>query len=299
MLDLTVVILTYNEERHIQRCLENVLLLTNKIYVVDCFSTDKTQEIAESLGAHVVCHEWPGNQADQFNWALDNLSIDTAWVLRLDADEYCSNALINEIKLKLPTLQGNCDAVILPLGREFMGKRLRYGITSQVKIIRLFRYGKARYEKRVMDEHLVLTNNGEIISFENPFYDASLLPMSEFVKKHNGYAVREAAILLESQYGDDTNHSNEIYGPSVAQKRKQKNLYARMPLFLRALMYFIYRYFIRLGFLDGKEGFIWDFMQGLWYRMLVDAHVYEISQKCHCDYQEIKSYLLSNYNMKL
>ena len=299
MLDLTVVILTYNEERHIQRCLENVLQLTNKIYVVDCFSTDKTQEIAESLGAHVVCHEWPGNQAEQFNWALDNLAIDTEWVLRLDADEYCSDELVDEIKQKLPTLPKDIGAVQLALGREFMGKRLRYGVASQIKIIRLFRYGRARYEKRVMDEHLMLTDDSRVLAFEHKFYDASLLPIDEFVKKHNGYAMREASILLAAKYGSVMGDASDIYGDDVSKKRQQKNMYAKMPLFVRAIMYFTYRYILRLGFLDGKEGFIWDFMQGLWYRILVDVNVYEIAKECHHNYDEIKLYLKSNYNIEL
>lgn len=75
MLDISVIILTYNEEIHIQRCLESVNLFASKVFVVDCFSTDRTVEIAESLGATVVHHIWPGNQAEQFNWALENIDI--------------------------------------------------------------------------------------------------------------------------------------------------------------------------------------------------------------------------------
>ena len=98
MSDITVIILTYNEEIHIRRCIENVKGITDKVFVVDCFSTDKTVEIATGLGAEVVMHEWPGNQAAQFNWALDNIPINTEWVLRLDADEYLSDKLINELQ---------------------------------------------------------------------------------------------------------------------------------------------------------------------------------------------------------
>lgn len=83
MLDITVIILTYNEEIHIRRCLENVRQFASKVYVVDCLSTDRTVEIVKKLGAEIVEHEWPGNQAEQFNWALANLSISTKWVLRL------------------------------------------------------------------------------------------------------------------------------------------------------------------------------------------------------------------------
>ena len=125
MLDLSVIILTYNEELHIRRCLENVLPIAKKIYVIDCFSTDKTKEIASKLGAEVVEHEWPGNQAEQFNWALNNLPIDTRWVLRLDADEYLLPELVQELQEKLPTLPDDVTGIIFNRRHIFM-----YGINT-------------------------------------------------------------------------------------------------------------------------------------------------------------------------
>src|SRR5699024_4520723 len=104
MSDITVIILTYNEEIHIRRCLENVTKFASKVYIVDCFSSDRTVEIAKEFGAEVVEHEWPGNQAEQFNWALENLSFSTKWVLRLDADEYLQPELVKELNEKLPSL---------------------------------------------------------------------------------------------------------------------------------------------------------------------------------------------------
>ena len=99
MLDLSVVILTRDEHLHIARCLDKLVSLNpRRIFVVDCFSLDGTQRIAEDHGAIVAEHKWPGNQAVQFNWALDNLPIEAKWVLRIDADEYLSDGLIAEIK---------------------------------------------------------------------------------------------------------------------------------------------------------------------------------------------------------
>lgn len=114
-LDITVIILTYNEEIHIRRCLENVNQFATKVYVVDCFSTDQTIHIAQELGAEVIEHKWPGNQAEQFNWALDNLMIDTEWILRLDADEYLLPELVEELKEKLPTMDKGVSALSLSL----------------------------------------------------------------------------------------------------------------------------------------------------------------------------------------
>ena len=276
MLDISVIILTYNEEIHIRRCLENVKQFASKVYVVDCFSIDRTAQIAKELGAEVIEHEWPGNQAEQFNWALDNLPITTEWILRLDADEYLLPGLIEELLEKLPVIPESVSALSLSRARAFCGKILHHGIVNNIRIIRIFRKGKARYEKRLMDEHLSVLS-GETIDMKNQFVDDNRMPIGLFIDKHNGYATREAALLLDAEYHlTNMDSLPQDYGREVEKKRTQKARYARMPLFWRAFGYFVYRYIIKLGFLDGKEGFLWDFLQGWWYRTLVDAKVYEI-----------------------
>ena len=302
MLDLTVVILTYNEELHIRRCLENVSSFAKKVYVIDSPSTDKTVEICKEFpNVEVVVHKYPGNQAEQFNWALDNVKIDTEWVLRLDADEYLTIELKNEIEEKLPTLSFGISAVVFPLGRAFMGKVLKHGIVNGVKMIRLFRYGKVRYEQRLMDEHLQVLE-GEIVTFEHKFVDDNRNSLKYFVDKHNNYSSREAALLLDAEFGL-VDYSGESYSAEYCEeiqaKRAQKLKYAKMPLFLRSFAYFCYRYFLKLGFLDGKEGFLWDFFQGLWYRTLVDAKIYEIKKTCGNDKEKIKLHLKEVYNIEL
>lgn len=299
MLDLTVIILTKDEHLHIARCLENVNQIAKKVYVIDCFSTDGTQEIARSLGAEVVERAWPGNQAEQFNWALDNLPIDTEWILRLDADEYLTDELITELNSIIPDLSSSISAIVFPLGRAFMGRILKHGIVNGISMIRMFRKGKARYERRIMDEHLQILD-GETITVKNKFVDDNRMPLSYFISKHNAYATREAALLVSSEYELNTpNNGNARYADKVAAKRGQKDTYARMPLFWRSLGYFLYRYIFKLGFLDGKEGFLWDFLQGWWYRTLVDAKVYEIKRKCGNDPAKIKRCLQEEYGIKL
>lgn len=299
MLDITTIILTYNEEIHIRRCIENVNQFTKKVYIVDCFSTDKTAKIAKELGAEVIEHKWPGNQAEQFNWALDTLKIDTEWILRLDADEYLQPELIEELQEKLPTMPDNISALSLPLSRAFCGKILHHGIVNNIKIIRIFRTGKARYEKRLMDEHLSVLS-GETVELKNQFVDDSRIPIGQFIDKHNRYAAREAALLLDAEYHlTNTDILPQDHGKEVESKRAQKARYARMPLFWRAFGYFIYRYIIKLGFLDGKEGFLWDFLQGWWYRTLVDAKIFEIKRACGNDKEKITKYLKEKYNISL
>ena len=278
MLDITTIILTYNEEIHIRRCLENVCSFSKKVYVIDSPSTDRTVDIcAEFPDVEVVVHKYPGNQAEQFNWALDNCQIDTEWILRVDADEYCEPELIKEMEEKLPSLPNDVSAVVVPIGREFMGQRLRHGIVNDVSLTRMLRPGKVRYEASLMDEYMKVLE-GESVKFEYAIVDASRISLSAFTDKHNNYSSREAAMLLDAEYQlrEICSEQNGEMAKEVMEKRAKKAKYAKMPLFWRSFGYFLYRYFFKLGFLDGKEGFCWDFFQGLWYRLLVDAKVYEV-----------------------
>lgn len=300
MLDLSVIILTYNEEIHIRRCLENVKPIAKKIFMVDCFSTDKTKEIALSFGAEVVEHAWPGNQAEQFNWALDNLPVSTQWVLRLDADEYLLPELAEELQEKLPTLPEDVTGIIFNRRHIFMGKWMKRGIYP-VKLLRAFRYGKGMCEQRLMDEHIQLTE-GRAVEFEHDFCDHNLNNLSWFCHKHVNYAIREAVDLLDMELdltgAAETDSEKEI-SPQALAKRMKKHQYAKQPLFWRSFAYFCYRYFLKGACLDGKVGFIWTFLQGWWYRTLVDAKVFEIKRQCGNDKEKIKALLRREYGIRL
>ena len=300
MLDLSVIILTYNEELHIRRCLENVLPIAKKVLVVDCFSTDKTKEIALRLGAEVVEHAWPGNQAEQFNWALNNLPISTEWVLRLDADEYLLPELVEELREKLPTLPEDVTGIIFNRRHIFMGQWMRRGIYP-VKLLRAFRYGKGMCEQRLMDEHIQLTE-GRAVEFEHDFCDHNLNNLSWFCHKHVNYAIREAVDLLDIELdltgAAESDNGKEI-SPQALAKRMKKHQYAKQPLFWRSFAYFCYRYFLKGACLDGKVGFIWTFLQGWWYRTLVDAKVFEIKRQCGNDKEKIKALLRREYGIRL
>ena len=95
--DISVIILTYNEEQHIERCIKSLLPFAKEIFLVDSFSTDKTVEIAQNLGAKIYQNPWPNNHAIQFNWGLENCPVSTKWIMRMDADEYVLPELSNEI----------------------------------------------------------------------------------------------------------------------------------------------------------------------------------------------------------
>lgn len=299
MLDITTIILTYNEEIHIRRCLENVCSFSKKVYVVDSPSTDKTVEICrEFSNVELVVHKYPGNQAAQFNWALDNLKIETEWVLRLDADEYLLPELVDELRTKIPELDTNITGVTFKRRHIFLGRWMKQG-TYPIMILRMFRKGKAKCEQRLMDEHIELLD-GASMTFEHDFVDHNLNNLSWWAQKHVNYAIREAAELLDVEYNiTGTNSLARHLSPTTLHKRNLKLKYARQPLFWRPFAYFCYRYFFKLGFLEGKEGFLWHFMQGWWYRTLVDAKIYEIKKACGNDKEKIKTYLQEVYNIVL
>lgn len=301
MLDLSVIILTYNEEIHIRRCLENICPIAKKVIVVDSPSTDSTVAICHEFdNVEVVVHKYPGNQAEQFNWAIDNLAIETEWVLRLDADEYLMPELIDELKEKLPSLPESVNGVIFNRRHIFMGKWMKRGIYP-VKLLRVFRHGKGMCEQRLMDEHIQLTE-GCSVEFENDFCDHNLNDLTWFCHKHVNYATREAVDLLDIELdltGAASTDGNKNISRQAQAKRMKKHKYAKQPLFWRSFAYFCYRYFLKGACLDGKAGFIWTFLQGWWYRTLVDAKIYEVKKACGSDKDAIKKYIREKWGLSI
>jgi glycosyltransferase involved in cell wall biosynthesis len=292
MLDITVIILTYNEEIHIERCLNNAKKFAKEIFVVDSFSTDGTVEIAESLGAKVYQHAWE-NYSRQFNWGLNHLPISTEWVWRQDADEYLSDELIDELHDRLPKIPADINGFTAPCLRIFMGRYIKHGIIPLI-LLRLFKRKYGVCEERFMDEHIQITE-GVVGELKNPFFDDNLNDLTWWTTKHNGYATREAVDLLMTEYGLLPQDVSMNPGSHSSAVRKNKLKYVKMPLFWRTFAYFVYRYIFRLGFLDGKEGFLWHFLQGFWYRSLADAKVFEIKKRLGWDEERIKEYIREQY----
>lgn len=273
-LSLTMIVLTYNEEIHIERCLRNVLPIAEHIVVVDSFSTDRTVEIARGLGAEIVQRKFK-NQADQFQWALDTIPLTNDWVLRLDADEYLEPGLIEELKERLPTLPIETTGVNFKRKFIFREKWIRWGGYYPTVLLRLFRRGAGRIEQRWMDEHMVLSR-GSAVTFRGDFVDHNLNDITWWVEKHNGYAVRQMVDFLNLEHGIFAADYNSRAAASSHAKWKRflrNDVFGRFPLYVRSLLYFLQRYFLRLGFLDGRQGFVFHIMHGLWYFLLIDAKI--------------------------
>lgn len=276
MADLTTIILTKNEELNIERCINSVKKVSKRIVVVDSFSTDKTVEIAKALGAEVYQHEFI-NYGKQFQYAMDNTNIQTQWVFRFDADERLTeegSAELEELCKKHKDTDVN--GFIFKLEVNFLGRSLKHGGTYPFKKLCIFKYGKAYMEERSMDEQIVLTE-GRCIEMKTVSEHLDFRDLSYWISKHNWYATRAA-----KDYFDHLDSGDDYTKLDLTCKLRRiikYKIYYKMPMRMRCWMYFIYRYWIRLGFLDGKEGFIYAFLQAYWYRILVDAKIYESKQQ--------------------
>lgn len=277
-IDLTVIILTLNEEKHIERCLRSAFQITSRVFVVDSFSTDHTVEIARSLGANIVQRAFK-NHADQLQWGVDNCDINTAWVMNIDADEVISPALAKEILRELSLDYAGINGYHVNRLICFNGKIIIHGGASHW-VLRLWRNGMVKIEQRWMDDHVTL-KSGDTKLLKEEFVDNNLNNITWWTNKHNSYATREAIDLLNSKYGFLPVVSNS--GTLTRQARRtrwlKENIYIHLPLGLRAFLFFAYRMIFRLGILDGRSGFTFHFLQGFWYRYLVDIKVQEVEHR--------------------
>jgi glycosyltransferase involved in cell wall biosynthesis len=276
--DITVVILTFDEAIHIERAIASVSAIATRVLVVDSFSRDDTVDRARALHADVVQHVFV-NQARQLQWALESCDIDTAWVLRLDADEVIEPDLARAIADTLPSLPADVTGINFKRRHIFMGRWIRHGGRYPLIMLRLWRNGLGRVEDRWMDEHVAVTS-GRTITLDGGFADINLRDLAWFTDKHNRYATREAVERVgrrNALLGKDPELDHQSASRQAATKRWIKErFYNKLPFGAGPFGYFLYRYLVQLGFLDGRAGLIYHFLQGCWYRFLVEGRVVEL-----------------------
>ena len=267
---LNVIILTHQEESNLPFALQSLKGLNCEIFVVDSGSSDRTVEIAQNFGAQVVTHPFE-SQARQLNWALDTLPLTANWTLRLDADERLTHDLATEISDLISNAPVGIAGYLIKRRVYFWGRWIRFGGYYPTWLLRLWRTGMARSEDVWMDEHMVVTG-GAIGRLKHDFIDENRKGLTFWIDKHNRYSDREI-MAMESA---SVEHVWERVGSAVARKRFFKNsIYGKSPLFLRAIAYGFLRYVMLLGFLDGRAGLVFHFLQGFWYRLIIDAKIYE------------------------
>jgi glycosyltransferase involved in cell wall biosynthesis len=269
---LAVIVLTLNEERNLPDCLASVRTLPCELYVIDSGSTDRTVSLARNAGASVLSHPFE-NYALQRNWGLANVPSACEWVLNLDADERLTPELAEEIRETLESPPADIDGYVLRRRTVFMGRWIRHGGHYPNHQLRLFRRSRGLCEERRYDQHFVV--QGATAFLKNDYVDIVASDIVTWSGRHVKWAAAEADELLSGEHSSDASaprvRANILSGPIGRRRWLREKFYGRAPLFSRALGYWTYRYFIRLGFLDGREGLVFHFLQGFWFRFLIDA----------------------------
>jgi glycosyltransferase involved in cell wall biosynthesis len=273
-LPVSVIVLTRDEEANIAACLESVRW-AGEVFVVDCLSTDRTVEIAKSLGARIYLHPFEG-YAKQRNWALASLPLSSEWVLLLDADERVPAALAEEIGRVMTHVPSGYAGFFLKFRFYFLGRWLKHGGLYPTWVLRLFKRRAGRFEERPMNEHVILAGTAGYL--ECPFDHRDQRPLSDWIAKHNRYADLEAEEYLREKSGEGYARSipARFWGRQAERKRWLKlHIWNRLPLLLRPFLFFLRNYFWKGGFLDGKPGFIYHLLWSFWYPLLISAKILE------------------------
>lgn len=279
---ITALILTFNEEKHIERCIRSLANIAERICIVDSFSTDSTVEIAHRLGAEVIQNPWK-NYAEQFKYGLDFFEIQSDWTMRIDADEYLDPELRETIKKWYLEPAQHVNALYLRRKIVFLDRPILHGFFYPALMLRIWRTGEGTIEQRWMDEHIVVQNPASE-TLKGDLVDHNLNDLTWWIGKHNGYATREVydmIEILERQKSKNPGGKDEVAGRAAYKRFIKEQVYTRIPAALRPSLYFFYRYVIGLGFLDGKAGFFFHFLQAYWYRTLVEAKLYELQSQAN------------------
>jgi len=298
-LPITAIIMTYNEERNLPACLESVKEYIDDIIIVDSFSNDRTEEIAREYTDKFYQNKFV-NQSKQFMWSIRNIDIKNEWILRLDADERWTKEGFDELRAIIE--EDSADGVYVKMKIFFMGRFIKHGAFYPNYFLRVYKRSKGAMEDRWMDEHIKV--NGKVVHSNIDVIESNYDRQENialWTDKHNGYSTREAVEFLIAKHKiHDIDTVANLFGNKTERKRWLKeNIYFRTPLFIRPFAYFIYRYFFKLGFLDGKEGFIFHTLHAFWYRFLVDTKVYQIEELAKKNGQSIQEVVKEHYGIDI
>ncbi len=275
--NVAAVVLTKNEEANLGACLDSLRGWCAELFVVDSGSTDRTREIAAAAGARVEVHPFE-THARQWEWALAELPIQSGWVLAVDADQRIPDSLRDEIGQAVAGSPEGAGAAGYFIRRRqfFRGCEIRHGGYGRKYLLKLGRRASLRVRHGdAVDHHFVV--DGPTGRLENALVEDNRNEdrIAEWIAKHTRYAYLQA---LEEHSRIGTGYEPGRLGGNPDERANWwKGRWQRLPRYVRPFLYFGYRYVLRLGFLDGKQGLVFHFMQALWYRLLVDIYLDELA----------------------
>ncbi|HEY4490472.1 MAG TPA: glycosyltransferase family 2 protein, partial [Acidobacteriota bacterium] len=278
MIPVTAIIPTRNEESNIERCLSAIQGFVQNIFVIDSESTDQTATLAKQYADGV--YELPYDHTRIipwiFQWGLDNLPIQTEWVLLLEADQTLTNELKEELAelFARPVIREN--AFYIRRKQIFRGKWIRFGGYGSKYLLKLFRRATGELDPKEQDTRVYV--KGEVGKLKSPLVEENEKEESIlfYLQKHLRYADAFAMEEFERRRnGFEFKYQPAWFASPDHRTLRMKSAYYRMPLYFRPFLYFCYRYFFLLGFLDGKVGFLFHFLQSFWFRLVIDARLEE------------------------
>jgi len=243
------------------------------VFAVDSYSTDRTLGILEAHGVPILQHPFE-NYAHQRNWAQANIPYDVRWVFHLDAGERMTPELVHWLNASFDP-HSEVDGYMFSRRTMFFGKWIKYGGHYPNYHLRLYRANKGHCENKVYDQHFIVEGNKQVVAAGIDIIDTVTDTIQNFTVSHARWAQLEAAEIMSSKKAKGEVQVRFFGSPIERRRWLKNNLFQKTPLFLRSFLYFFYRYFIRLGFLDGKLGLTFHLLQGFWFRFLVDAMVLE------------------------
>lgn len=274
------IILTYNEEIHLPRLLASIRNLNAAVYILDSGSNDQTIAIAQQSGAQI--RQFPfSNHPQQWHHALEHFNIHTPWVIGLDADQVLSTEL-NQLLIDFQDEDySDIDGIYFNRKNYFKGKWIRHGGHFPFYQLKMFRVDKAFSDLNEGMDHRFMVSGKTHIWKKGYLREENLKEnrISFWINKHNTYSdllAREEVerrLLLRKQILKPL-----FWGTPDQNRAWQKRLWWHMPLFVRPALYFSWRYLFRMGVLDGYQGFLFHFLQGFWFRMIVDVKIKEITK---------------------
>jgi glycosyltransferase involved in cell wall biosynthesis len=276
-INFSFIILAYNEEIHLPRLLESIHSLGASTYVLDSGSTDKTMEICQEFNVQVKQYTFE-NHPKQWHAALNTFPVQTPWVICLDADQIVTPELLALLKAFDPQDYENVNGIYFNRKNFFKGKWLKYGGYYPKYLLKMFRYGVGYSDLNENMDHRFVVPGKTAIWKQGHILEENLKEneISFWIAKHNRYSdlVAEEEIQRLNALRRQT-ICPRFWGSPDERIAWLKNIWWKMPLMIRPFIYFFYRYFIQLGILDGRRGFIFHFLQAFWFRLLVDIKMME------------------------
>jgi len=267
--------------------LYSISKLNATIIVVDSFSTDNTVEIAESFGCKILQHVFV-NHPSQWDYALKNAGIDTPWTIGLDADQVVTEHLANELlAFKNSDIPAEFDGIYFNRQSYFQGKRLKYGTYKNFYQLKMFKTGIGYSDTNENMDHRFIVPGKTIIWKKGILKEDNLkeYDINFWIQKHIKYSDLVAHEEYERMIGlRKLSQKARLNGNKDQKVLFFKKIWWQLPLFVRPTLYFIYRFIFRLGILENRSGRIFHYLQGFWFRYLVDIKLYELKKKKQLQY---------------